>query len=236
MKQGRKYSQKATVTTIEDMPDTPVAAHLEGTDSVLNPAAGMKYLRVVNGSADMLPSASALISHPGGNFASMGIVAQGAKYASFMSRPLDIIADDAVKIYQCEDFATPGTSLIEGTRAKQFVEITTSTNTDISIPVVVPAAGTYYVDLRYANGNGPINTDNRCAVRMLFVNTHLQGALVMPQRGSGEWLNTGFSNRLAVELLGGKNVLQIMYVEPYCVNMNGTENTALIDYIRLIKK
>ena len=58
----------------------------------------------------------------------------------------------------------------------------------------------------------------------------------MPQRGSGEWLNTGFSNRLAVELLGGKNVFQIMYVEPYCVNMNGTENTALIDYIRLIKK
>ena len=236
MKQGRKYSQKATVTTIEDMPDTPVAAHLEGTDSVLNPAAGMKYLRVVNGSADMLPSASALISHPGGNFASMGIVAQGAKYASFMSRPLDIIADDAMKTYQCEDFATPGTSLIEGTRSKQFVEISTSKNTDISIPVVVPAAGTYYVDVRYANGNGPINTDNRCAVRMLFVNTHLQGALVMPQRGSGEWLNTGFSNRLAVELLGGKNVFQIMYVEPYCINMNGTENTALIDYIRLIKK
>lgn len=221
MKQGRTYSQKATVTTIEDMPDTPITMCVDGTDTVLNAVPGLKYQKVENG---------------GSSFSTVGIVAQGAKYASFMSCPVDVFGDDAVKIYQCEEHATPGTALIEGNRSKHFVEITTTANTDISIPVVVPAAGTYYVDVRYANGSGPINTNNRCAVRMLFVNTHLQGALVMPQRGEGEWLNTGFSNRLAVELLGGKNVLQIMYVEPYCINMNGEVNTALIDYVRIIKK
>ena len=222
MKQGREYSQNATVTAIEDMPDTPVTTtRADGSDSVLNAAAGAKYATIEKGSA---------------NFTTRAIVAHGAKYESFMSCPADVTAADAVKIYQCEEFATPGTSLVEGTRSKHFVEISTTANTDISIPVVVPAAGTYYVDVRYANGSGPINTDNRCAVRMLFVNTHLQGAIVMPQRGSGEWLNTGFSNRLSVDLLGGKNVLQIMYVEPYCTNMNGEVNTALIDYVRLIKK
>ena len=102
--------------------------------------------------------------------------------------------------------------------------------------MIVPTAGTYYVDVKYANGNGPINTDSKCAIRMLFVNTHLQGAIVMPQRGSGDWQSSGFSNRMQVELLGGKNVLQIMYIEPYCRNMNGEVNTALIDYVRIVKK
>ena len=58
----------------------------------------------------------------------------------------------------------------------------------------------------------------------------------MPQRGYGEWLSTGFSNMLQVELLRGKNMIQIKYVTPQNINMNGEVNTALLDYMRVIKK
>ena len=58
----------------------------------------------------------------------------------------------------------------------------------------------------------------------------------MPQRGIGEWMNTGFSNMLQVNLNKGENVLQVKYVVPQNVNMNTDVNTALMDYVRIIKK
>jgi hypothetical protein len=58
----------------------------------------------------------------------------------------------------------------------------------------------------------------------------------MPQRGIGEWLSTGFSNRIAVNLNAGENKLSIEYLTPENINMNGDVNTALIDYIRIIRK
>jgi hypothetical protein len=68
------------------------------------------------------------------------------------------------------------------------------------------------------------------------VNNHEAGAIVMPQRGYGEWVSTGFSNMIQVDLLSGKNMLQIKYITPQNVNMNGEVNTALLDYMRVIKK
>ena len=90
--------------------------------------------------------------------------------------------------------------------------------------------------MRYANGSGPINTENKCAIRTLVVNGERAGALVMPQRGIDEWLSTGFSNRVAVNLNAGENVLSVEYLTPENINMNGVVNTALVDYIRIIRK
>lgn len=236
MKPGRSYSQKMNVMAMADMPATPVVAHGDDADSVMNVQNGVKYSILANGKA-VATSASGVLGLPArDSFTSLAIAPTGEAFDGFISEPVDMVPADNVLIYQCEEFAKSGTSLVEGERANDFVEITTDANTDISIPVIVPTAGTYYIDVRYANGNGPINTDSKCAIRMLFVNTHLQGAIVMPQRGFGDWLGSGFSNRLQVELLGGKNVIQIMYVEPYCRNMDGEVNTALIDYVRVIKK
>ena len=236
MKQGRSYSQKMNLTAMADMPATPVVAHSDDADSVMNVQKGVKYSLLANGKT-VATSASGVFSLPANDsFVSLAVMPSGEAFDGFISEPIDRVQAENVMIYQCEEFAKSGTSLLEGECANDFVEITTTANTDISIPVIVPTAGTYYVDVKYANGNGPINTDSKCAIRMLFVNTHLQGAIVMPQRGSGDWQSSGFSNRMQVELLGGKNVLQIMYIEPYCRNMNGEVNTALIDYVRIVKK
>ena len=119
---------------------------------------------------------------------------------------------------------------------KKFVETTIDKNTDITLAVHAEQSGTYLIDIRYANGSGPINTDNKCAIRTLIVNNHEVGAIVMPQRGQGEWVSTGFSNMLQVELREGNNMIDIKYITPQNINMNGDVNTALLDYMRVIKK
>lgn len=71
---------------------------------------------------------------------------------------------------------------------------------------------------------------------MLYVNDNRVGAVVMPQRGTDEWISTGFSNMMTATLKKGSNDIRLIYEKPYCENMNGEVNTALIDYIRIIKK
>jgi len=99
--------------------------------------------------------------------------------------------------------------------------------------VEVPEAGLYALDFRYANGNGPVNTDNKCAIRTLRDGQgQLLGTVVLPQRGVGEWSNWGFSNAILVPLAKGKNTLTLTY-EPANTNMNGAVNQAMLDCLRV---
>ncbi|HRH34907.1 MAG TPA: hypothetical protein PKY12_07595, partial [Catalimonadaceae bacterium] len=84
----------------------------------------------------------------------------------------------------------------------------------------------------YANGNGPMNTENKCGIRNLWnLNTKI-GTVVFPQRGNQEWSNWGFSNRIEVYLKKGKHQLEIR-LDPENENMNGAINQALIDYMEV---
>lgn len=236
MKEGRRYAQRINLHNIETMPATPILQHRGSSDSILNSAKGLRYSMVQNGKSGYL-SGDLRFNHPSGNGLSrISVIPCIKNVCGFMGKPHNIIPENAMWIYQCEDFAESGTRFISNHLNKNFVEISSTRNTDISIPVIVPSAGIYFIDIRYANGNGQPSSGNRCALRMLYVNTHLQGAVVMPQRGSGEWLNTGYSNMLKVELLSGKNVIQIMYTEPFCTKAADDGNTVIIDHIRIIKK
>ncbi|MCF0220413.1 MAG: glycogen debranching protein [Muribaculaceae bacterium] len=141
-------------------------------------------------------------------------------------------------IIAAKDCAKAGTKLIaDKKRAQEMVEITTAQNTKVPFTVKVKEAGEYFIDVRYANGSGPINTENKCAVRTLMVNGAPAGAIVMPQRGTNEWMSTGFSNMLTVSLEAGENALSLDYLTPFNCNMNAENiNTALIEYFRIIKK
>lgn len=155
----------------------------------------------------------------------------------FSMRPHFFIPRGSMTLIQAEDVAEGGTKLIKDEeKAAKVVELTTRRNTHIEMQFDAKDDGVYFVDVRYANGSGPINTDNKCAIRTLSVNGRRIGAIVMPQRGIGEWLSTGFSNMLRIEMHSGLNTLSIDYITPTNVNMNGDVNTALIDYIRIIKK
>ncbi|KYP14063.1 hypothetical protein [Flavihumibacter sp. CACIAM 22H1] len=118
----------------------------------------------------------------------------------------------------------------------QAVEIPLSANKLSTQPVAVTIqqAGVYDVDVEYANGNGPINTDNKCAIRTLLLNEQPRGVLVFPQRGKDNWTSWGYSNSIRLHLSKGTHVLLLAY-QPYNENMSGHTNTALFKKIRLRK-
>ncbi|MFS6555600.1 hypothetical protein VPJ68_09015, partial [Parabacteroides distasonis] len=83
-----------------------------------------------------------------------------------------------------------------------------------------------------ANGNGPINTENKCAIRTLSVDGHRIGTIVMPQRGAGNWNDWGMSNTLQVRLTPGTHTLSLQFL-PENENMNLRVNHALLDRFHL---
>jgi len=150
-------------------------------------------------------------------------------YESFLSEPMNFVKDDAAKIVEMESFA-PGTMFpYTNFSGNGYVEISTEKNRTIECKVDVEEAGNYFLSVRYSNGSGPWNTDNKCAIRSLTVNGAYSGVLVFPQRGKDEWSDWGFSNSRAVSLRKGVNTLTLTF-EEWNNNMNVTVNSAMLDY------
>ena len=117
---------------------------------------------------------------------------------------------------------------------KGFSEISVNKNRVISIPCMMEEEGEYLVDFRYSNGSGPWNTDNKCAGRSLYTNEQYTGTVVFPQRGKDEWSDWGYSNSYKIKLNKGKNSLKLVF-EQWNNNMNVDNNTAMLDYVRMIR-
>lgn len=115
-----------------------------------------------------------------------------------------------------------------------FVELSNNTNRNVVIPINVDEAGQYNLDFRYSNGSGPWNTDNKCAIRSLYVNDAYNGVVVFPQRGKDEWSDWGYSNPYTIDLKKGKNLL-VLNFEEWNHNMNVDINSAMLDNVRVIK-
>lgn len=90
----------------------------------------------------------------------------------------------------------------------------------------------YSVTLRYANGNGPVNTENKAAVRTLKVDGEKVGTIVMPQRGVANWDDWGMSSSVRVPMTPGRHTLTIEYL-PEDENMNIATNHAIVDRVVL---
>jgi len=126
--------------------------------------------------------------------------------------------------------ATAGTHLVPAERAAAFIETSAAVNPTLKLTVDVDKAGTYVMDVRYANGDEL----GRCALRTVWANSHEQGTLVMPCRGRGQWMSTGLSSMIAVELLKGRNTLQLTVTDPA---MPGYSNcAALVGRVRVMPR
>lgn len=231
-----EHDGEVNMKEVVEMAATPEVKVAGKTLDVLNFVDGLKYNVYYNGDEEGKTSTYTYNLKDVDKFTQIMVNAFDGVNQSFCAAPDFIIPAGKEIIVLVAKYAQAGTEYVKGPRANDFVEVTVEKNTTIDIPVNVPETGTYFVDVRYANGNGPINTENKCALRTLLVNGITQGPVVMPQRGLGEWLSTGYSNMLQVELNEGHNTLTIKYVTPQNVNMNGDVNTALIKHVRIIKK
>lgn len=190
------------------------------------------YLIIKNGQAiDTITKNSYQIS-PGTYAAYQVIAVDESGTSSFASEPLIVLSEEKRISIQMEKFAPEAAYSYSGFDGTGFTEISKSKNRFISFPVMVEENGTYLLHIRYANGNGPVNTDSRCALRNLYVNNQFAGALIFPQRGKDEWSNWGYSNMLSVYLSKGKNTLSIVF-EDNNENMDGEINQAMLDEVVL---
>ncbi|HET7116658.1 MAG TPA: trehalase family glycosidase, partial [Hanamia sp.] len=157
------------------------------------------------------------------------------KTQSFASGPLQVYPSVNEQIIQIEDFVKKSDKPYQGFTGTGFVEISKTMNRKIDFAVNIKEDGNYILDVRYANGNGPINTENKCAFRTISIDNKDTGTLVFPQRGKEEWSNWGWSNSLKVPLPKGLHHFVISF-ENWNENMNGDINQAMLDCVRLIKQ
>jgi hypothetical protein len=177
-------------------------------------------------------STSARLSLGSGTLEYQVMAISAAGDESFLSEPMRVVAEEA------EKRARPPLSALAGAHARfmgdSSVTLSLATNVALRIPVDVDRDGIYAIDARYANGNGPVNTEDKVAVRTLLVDADTVGVVVMPQRGAGNWSERGWSNVLRARITKGPHVLTILYT-PLDANMNRHENTAQLDLVRLTR-
>ena len=134
---------------------------------------------------------------------------------SFPSKPININEKISVKL--------PETML------------TKKNGTEFNVTVNVPEAGQWFLTWNYANGTGPVNTDNNCGIRMLYVDGVKTGINIFPHRGTNEWDNWGWTIPEKLELSKGNHVFTLR-MESDADNMDYHINDFKIRGLRLIKK
>jgi hypothetical protein len=151
-------------------------------------------------------------------------------YESFMTEPVNISLGVAPEIkpagYEIEKEFTGYTS-------PGYVRTNTQKNTELNFTANITESGYYYLDFRYANGNGPINTFNACGIRSLYINDKYTASIVLPQRGENVWTNWGYSNSVKCYFEKGETKICLKY-QSSDKNMNGEINEALIDAVRIL--
>ncbi|PKQ61529.1 hypothetical protein BZG02_15165 [Labilibaculum filiforme] len=145
---------------------------------------------------------------------------------SFFSEPLYVYDSNNERFLEAEHF--------DPYAKTSYVELSKKQNREFYFNIRIPNEGNYYIDFLYANGNGPINTDNKCAIRSFWVNNSYTGSLVFPQRGENNWENYGYSNSFFVKLTNRNNFFKISF-EEFNKNMNQEINSLRIDKIRIIR-
>jgi len=153
---------------------------------------------------------------------------------SFASEPVLNMQQEQPQIFFIDEAVEKSNLPYQGYSGKGFAEISKTKNKKIMLTVNIPEAGTYALDFRYANGNGPTNTENKCAIRTFTIDGSFAGTFVFPQRGKDEWSDWGFSNTNEAVLDKGTHQLHLIY-EEWNENMNGEINQAMLDYLRIIR-
>lgn len=158
----------------------------------------------------------------------LAVDSQGVQ--SFKSNPVQVLSESGQTVLQAESFNLKGEHAVEGFSGKGYVVFSKENGAELHFSISVPEAGTYGIQFRYANGSGPVNTDNKCGVRSLYINNTFVCSLIFAQRGKDEWSNWGFTNPEYIELIKGENTFAVTF-DHSNENMNGGINSFFLDQI-----
>jgi hypothetical protein len=211
---------------------------LEGTTLTWNPIEYIKhYIIVHNGERIAQVHTTSFDASTPGEYQVIGVNDNGIE--SFASEPRSTRSQIITEIpgestnLSSTEIAYKPEGKISGYYGNGFIELDHKT-APVNINVNIDEAGTYTLKLRYANGNGPVNTENRCAIRAISVDGTHVGTIVMPQRGRANWDDWGFSNSITIPFTKGAHTITVHFI-PANQNMNITTNHALIDRLILTK-
>ena len=219
-----KINKLANDVTVE----TPIVTYKEGLLKWLPVSGAVSYTVLKNGEK-LLQTSNCSLDVPAINYSEYQVLAvDSANVASFASEPLVVTNATTFKVYELENYVAKSIQNYKNYQGDGFVEISKTVNRVITIPVKAKQAGVYAISFRYSNGNGPVNTENKCAIRTLKIDENFAGTVVLPQRGTGEWSNWGSTNSVQVKLSKGKHNVSVAF-EPQNENMNVDVNQAMLD-------
>jgi hypothetical protein len=211
---------------------TPTAK-LEGNKIVWEAVKEASYYKILQNGKAVAQVTQTSYAVPSKTFAEYAVIAVDAnKVESFASEPLAVSNNTSLQVIEMENIAGKADYPYKGFMGNGFSEISTTINKVVSIPFTAAKAGVYMIVFRYANGNGPTNTENKCAVRTLKIDGIKKGIVLFPQRGKLEWSNWGESNPVNIKLTPGKHTLTLSY-EPANENMNGLISQAMLDNVNI---
>ncbi|MDE6524656.1 MAG: hypothetical protein K2L66_03755 [Paramuribaculum sp.] len=198
-------------------------------------SASLDYYMVVNGLRDVIltsPEVSVVGLASASVVAVVGVDSDGLP--GFCSAPRFCVPRGAVSRYEVEECNRPGTDLVRDRRtSRRYVESGRGGLAEITVTATESDEVDCLIDICYANGNGPAGLPSATALRRVTVNGEDAGMVVMPPRGGGWWLSTGYSSSVRARLRKGSNDIVLSVVD----NLEGssTSDLVLVDNIRVIR-
>ncbi len=218
-------------------PLTPVA-RLDGTTLTWDPVEYINHYVIIRDGKEIAEQrATTFDASEPGEYQVVGV--SDAGIPSFASMPLStrdalvVEMPGETRTMSSSEVAYKPESPVAGFTGAGFVELDRK-SAPLTFDVNVPHGGEYALTFRYANGNGPVNTENRCAIRTVTVDGQVAGVAVMPQRGRANWDDWGTTNSIHLSLSAGSHAIAVEY-RPVNANMNGATNHALIDRATLTR-
>ncbi|QMU30083.1 alpha-L-rhamnosidase-related protein [Adhaeribacter radiodurans] len=234
LENNRLSGSKINKVAVEFSPISPEVSYANGTLS-WEEVADAKFYKVVQNGKELLKSENTSVKVLASEYSEYQVIAVTSKgHESFASEPLVVTSEKNTQLLELEKSVAKAHSSYKEASGIGFIEISKDKSASLNLPFTVAEPGIYAIDFRYANGEGPINTNNKCAIRTLKINDNFLGTIVLPQRGSNEWSDWGFSNAVQVKLEKGTHQLTLAF-EPVNENMNEEVNRAMLDCIRLTK-
>ncbi|MCU7496486.1 MAG: glycogen debranching protein [Ignavibacteria bacterium] len=231
---------KLNMQEVAFAPETPVLKY-DGMKLIWNKTEGaLNYEVYKNGKMEFSSSNLSYEVDNSAPFLEFQVNAVDKKgLGSFLSSPVSISPGGSIYTFEAEEAISEGENgkdienRYSGFKGRGYLVLEKNKNREVSLIADVPEEGLYSIDFRYSNGNGPINTENKCAIRTLLIDGNRLGAVIMPQRGDNVWNDWGYSNSIHARLSKGRHVLTLTFGR-YDDNMNMDVNGALLDSVRLI--